>query len=325
MKFASLANGTRDGLPVLVNRALTQAVAINHLAPSLRELLENWQQHHSELTALGDELEAGKLSAAISFNPQEVLAPLPRAWQWLDGSLFLNHGELMQKAFHLEPIADADTIPLVYQGASDDLKGPGHAIECPSVEHGIDFEGEFAVIVDEVPMGTGADNALDYVRLIMLVNDVSLRALAPREMKTGFGFVQAKPATSFSAVAITPDELGDAWRNGRVCLPLHMRWNEQWFGHPNGEEMHFGFHQLISHAAATRTLSAGTIIGSGTVSTQDRSAGSACISERRALDVIEHGEIRTPFMQPGDRVQIYTELANGEKPFGAIDQRVALV
>lgn len=323
MKFATLKNDTTDGCLLLVSRDLRKAIKIEHLAATLQHAIENWDALYRQFAELYDALNNGSLSYVIDFSPEQTMAPLPRSWQWLDGSLFLSHGDLMQQAFHLEPIEGADTIPLIYQGAGDDFYGCCDDIALPSESHCIDFEGEFAVIVDEIPMGTPAEQALDHVRLLMLVNDVSLRAMAVREMNTGFGFIQAKPSTSFSAVAITPDELGESWQDGRIHLPLHVRWNGDWFGHPHGSAMHFGFHQLIAHAALTRRLSAGTILGSGTVSNHDRSVGSACISERRAIDKIEFGEIRTDYMQFGDRIRISATLPDGTEPFGAIDQKIA--
>lgn len=307
---------------MLVSRDLQQAVKVEHLAATLQIAIENWDTLSPQFAKLYHALNEGLVAGAFAFDPSHVMAPMPRSWQWLDGSMFISHGELMQQAFNLEPIEGATTTPLVYQGAADDFRGPCDDIVLPSESYGIDFEGEFAVIVDEVPMGTPANEALDYVRLIMLVNDVSLRALAVREMKTGFGFIQAKPSSSFSCVAITPDELGEFWEEGRIHLPLHVHWNEKWFGHPHGSAMHFGFQQLIAHAALTRRLSAGTILGSGTVSNHDRNVGSACISERRAIDMIEYGEVRTDYMKFGDRIRIYSTLPDGSQPFGAIDQHV---
>jgi fumarylacetoacetate (FAA) hydrolase len=322
MKFATLKNGTADGSLMLVSRDLLHAVKVEHLAATLQIAIENWDTLYTHFTELYHALNAGRVADAFAFDATQVMAPMPRTWQWLDGSLFISHGELMQQAFNHAPIDGADTIPLVYQGAGDDFRGPCDDIEMPSESYSIDFEGEFAVIVDEVPLGTPAHKALDYVRLIMMVNDVSLRALAVREMKSGFGFVQAKPSSSFSCVAITPDELGECWAEGRIHLPLHVYWNDKWFGHPHGSAMHFGFQQLIAHAALTRRLSAGTILGSGTVSNHDRSVGSACISERRAIDQIEYGEIRTDYMKFGDRIRIFSTLPDGSEPFGAIDQQV---
>ncbi|TXS91878.1 fumarylacetoacetate hydrolase [Parahaliea maris] len=322
MKLATLKCDQANGCPVLVSQDQQRAIRIDHLAPSVLSAIANWREVESELQALYKQLNTAEVESSFAFDPEQAMAPLPRTWQWLDGSLFLSHGELMQLAFNLEPIEGADTIPLIYQGAGDDLRGPRADLEVTTEEHGIDFEGEFAVVVDEVPMGTPADKALDYVRLVMIANDVSLRALAPREMRTGFGFVQAKPSTAFSPVAVTPDELGAAWKDGRVHLDLEIEWNGRWFGNPNGGEMHFGFHELIAHAALTRRLSAGTILGSGTVSTRDRSRGSACISERRAIDIIESGEVKTPFMKFGDRVRMTARLADGDAVFGEIDQQV---
>jgi fumarylacetoacetate (FAA) hydrolase len=322
MKFATLKNGTPDGCLLLVSRDLQQTVKVEHLAATLQVAIDNWDKLYTQFVELYQALNDGQVAEAFTFDPSQLMAPLPRSWQWLDGSLFISHGELMQQAFNLAPIQGAATTPLVYQGAGDDFRGPCDDIELPSESYGIDFEGEFAVIVDEVPMGTPANKALDYVRLIMLVNDISLRALAVREMKTGFGFIQAKPSSSFSCVAITPDELGQFWTEGRIHLPLHVHWNGKWFGHPHGSAMHFGFQQLIAHAALTRRLSAGTILGSGTVSNHDRSVGSACISERRAIDLIEYGEVRTDYMKFGDRIRIYSTLPDGSHPFGAIDQHI---
>lgn len=322
MKLATLDDGSRDGRLLVVSRDLTQAVEVADIAPTLQVALEQWPRVEEALQSVYRALVAGTAPGAFALDPARLAAPLPRAWQWLDGSCFLSHGELMQKAFNLEPIEGAERIPLVYQGAGDDFLGPRADIPLPSEAHGIDFEGEFAVLTDAVPMGCPAEKALDHVRLVLQLNDVSLRALAPREMKTGFGFIQAKPSSSFAPVAVTPDELGEAWRDGRVHLPLAVEWNGQWFGHPHGGAMHFGFHQVIAHAAMTRRLSAGTLIGSGTVSNADRSVGSACIAERRAIETIAHGAPRTGFMRFGDRVRMEARGPDGEVLFGAIEQRV---
>lgn len=322
MKLATLADGSRDGRLVIVSRDLRRAVSADDIAPTLQAAVDHWRSVEGDLQDRYDALNAGELAEVFDFDPAEAMAPLPRAWQWLDGSCFLSHGELMQRAFHLEPIEGAEQTPLMYQGAGDDFLGARQAIPLPSESHGIDFEGEFAVLVDEVPMSCSAAQALAHIRLVLQVNDVSLRALAPREMKTGFGFLQAKSSSSFAPVAVTPDELGDAWRDGRVHLPLKVEWNGEWFGHPHGGAMHFGFHQLIAHAALTRRLSAGTVIGSGTVSNADRSVGSACIAERRAIEMIAHGAPRTGFMRFGDRVRMEAVNADGSPLFGAIDQRV---
>lgn len=322
MKLATLDDGSRDGRLLVVARDLARAVDASDIASNLQVALEHWSQVEARLQALYQRLNDNLVTAAFDLDPGQLAAPLPRASQWLDGSCFLSHGELMQKAFNLEPIEGVEHTPLIYQGASDDFLGPRADIPLPSEAHGIDFEGEFAVLVDDVPMGCPAEQALQHVRLVLQLNDVSLRALAPREMKTGFGFLQAKPASSFAPVAVTPDELGGAWRAGRVHLPLQVQWNGQWFGHPHGGAMHFGFHQLIAHAALTRRLSAGTLIGSGTVSNTDRSVGSACIAERRAIETIDCGAPSTAFMRFGDRVRMEARGPQGEVLFGAIDQRV---
>jgi fumarylacetoacetate (FAA) hydrolase len=323
MKLATLKNGSRDGRLVLVSRDLRQALDVGSIAATLQLAIESWSRVEPELQALYRELNEGRAEAAFAFDPAQATAPLPRAYQWLDGSAFLSHGVLMQKAFQLDPIDGADTTPLMYQGAGDDFFGGRDDIVLPSEDQGIDFEGEFAVLVDEVPMGCSAAQAISHIKLILQLNDVSLRALAPREMKTGFGFLQAKPSSSFAAVAITPDELGDAWRDGRVHLPLQVEWNGQWFGNPHGGEMNFSFPQLIAHAALTRRLGAGSLIGSGTVSNADRSVGSACISERRAIEMIEHGAPQTGFMRFGDRIRMEVLDNDGQSLFGAIDQRVS--
>lgn len=322
MKLATLNNGQRDGRLVLVSRDLRLALDVAAIAPTLQQAIDDWARLEPALQRLYERLNAGEAEQAFAFDPAQAAAPLPRAWQWLDGSAFLSHGALMQKAFALEPIDGADRIPLIYQGAGDDFQGGRASLRLPSEQHGIDFEGEFAVLVDEVPLGCSAQQAAGHIKLILQLNDVSLRALAPREMKTGFGFLQAKPSSSFAAVAITPDELGAAWRDCRVHLPLQVQWNGQWFGAPDGGAMHFGFDQLIAHAALTRRLSAGTLIGSGTVSNADRSVGSACISERRAIEMIEHGAPRTGFMQFGDRVRMEVLGLDGQSVFGGIDQQV---
>ncbi|OYU09435.1 MAG: fumarylacetoacetate hydrolase [Pseudomonas sp. PGPPP1] len=320
MKLATLKNGQRDGQLVVVARDLRQAVIAQPFA-TLQQALENWALAEPVLSQQYQALNLGKATEAFAFDPTFTAAPLPRAYQWCDGSAFLNHAHLLQKAFDLAPMKDERT-PLMYQGASDDFLGPCDDVRLPDVNHNIDFEGEFAVIVDEVPMGCPAEQALQYVRLVLLVNDVSLRGFLLHEVSTGFGFLQAKPSSSFSPVAVTPHALGDAWRDGRVCLPLSVSWNQAWFGSPNGAEMSFSFADLIAHAARTRRLRAGTIIGSGTVSNVDRTVGSACISERRAIEMIEQGKPLTGFMNFGDRIRIEALDAEGQSVFGAIDQRV---
>ncbi len=246
---------------------------------------------------------------------------MPRSWQWLDGSVYGTHAELMQIAFGLDPV-DTDR-PLMYQGMSDRFIGPTEDVRLPSEADGIDFEGEFGVIVDRVPMGTGPSDALDHIKLLVQINDWSLRAIAPVEMKTGFGWVQAKPACSMAPFAITPDELGDDWRDGRVCLDLHIDWNGRPFGRANGEPMLFGFGELIAHAARSRDLVAATVIGSGTVSNANYTeVGSSCISERRAIEMISEGGAKTGFMSFGDSLHMEARTVRGRSPFGAIVQKV---
>ncbi|MBH9644791.1 fumarylacetoacetate hydrolase family protein [Burkholderia vietnamiensis] len=321
MKFSSLPDGA-DGRLLLVSRDLRYAVDAAPIAPTLLDALQRWDAVAPLLAARYDALNAGALPDARPFDPQACAAPLPRSPQWCDGSAFLNHGRLMEQAFNTPPIPEFDTVPVMYQGASDDFLGPHHDVPLPDEHDGIDFEGEFGVVVANVPMGVSPDDAVRRVRLIVQLNDWSLRAFGPREMKTGFGFLQAKPSTSFAPVAVTPDELGEHWRDGRVHLRLHVDWNERWFGHPHGGEMSFGFGELIAHAARTRRLSAGTIVGSGTVSNVDRGAGSACIAERRVIEMIDEGKAHTPFMQFGDRVRMTARDDAGRTPFGSIDQQV---
>lgn len=317
MRVATRANGHPDGELVVVSSSGERLLPVGESFPSLLAAMERWGEAERVIRGLAARLEAGE---GETLDPRSLLAPLPRAWQWLDGSAFPQHGELMQKAFSLPPI-ETDR-PLMYQGMSDRFL-PCHAdVPLPSEADGIDFEGEFGVITDAVPMGTTPQEAMKHIKLIILINDWSLRAIAPVEMKTGFGWVQAKPACSAGPFAVTPDELGDAWKGGKVHLPLEVRLNGHRFGNPNGSEMAFGFHELIAHAARTRYLVAGTIIGSGTVSNADyANVGSACIAERRAIEVIASGAPVTHFLRFGDRVQM--QVPGG--PFGALDQKIAKV
>jgi fumarylacetoacetate (FAA) hydrolase len=323
MKFATLRDGSPDGQLLVVSRDLRRAVPATGIASSLRAALETWEDSEPRLQALSDALNRDSTAGAFDFSTADLLAPLPRAWQWLDASAFHSHGDLMERAFKHAPIEGKLTRPLMYQGGSDDFLGPTQDMPLPSEADGIDFEAEIAVVIDRVSMGTQAADALGHIKLIMLANDASLRSLALVEMKTGFGWVHAKPATSFSPVAVTPDELGAAWRNGRVGLPVQVAWNGREFGHPDGGAMGFGFHELVAHAAYSRNLSAATIIGSGTVSNADyRTVGSACIAERRAIEIADEGRAVTEYMRFGDRVRIEMLDANGRSIFGAIDQRI---
>lgn len=321
MKVATLKDGTRDGRLVVVSRDLSRTADATDIAPTLLGALEAWTTVEHALRARFEELEVGTLDSE-PFDPSSAHSPLPRAPQWIDGSVFANHGRLMAKALHPDRENSYEEYPLVYQGASDDFIGPCDDVVVAEESEGIDFEGEVAVIVDEVPMRTRAADAEAHIKLLLLCNDVSLRSYVARELSTGFGFFNAKPSSAFSPVAVTPDELGEAWREGRFELPLLVRWNGELFGRPNAREMTFTFHQLIEHVTRSRRLRAGTIIGSGTVSNEDRAAGSACIAERRAIELVEHGAPQTAFMKFGDQVRVEMLDADGSSIFGAIDQRI---
>lgn len=323
MKLATLRDGSLDGRLIVVSRDLRTATHAKSVVPNLRLAVEDWDSVAPRLAALYDRLNRGDVDDFFEFPATEVAAPLPRTWQWLDGSAFHSHGDLMERAFGHAPLEGKLTRPLMYQGASDDLIGACQDMPLTSEADGIDFEAEIAVVVDRVPMGTAAEAALRHVKLVMLANDASLRSLALVEMKTGFGWIHAKPSTSFSPVAVTPDELGPAWHNGRLHGPVHVSWNGRQFGCPDAGAMGFGFHELIAHAAYSRNLSAGTIIGSGTVSNAEYDVvGSACISERRAIEIAEQGRPLTDYMRFGDRVRIEMFDSSGQSIFGAIDQRV---
>jgi fumarylacetoacetate (FAA) hydrolase len=322
VKLATYRNGEPDGALMVVSRDLTSTIDVSSISPNLLQAIQHWEQVAPQLQQVSDALNAGHVLRATAFEPTRCMAPLPRSFQWCDASAFLNHGRLMERAFNTAPIPDFETVPVMYQGASDDFLGPNDAVPMPDEALGIDFEGEFGVIVDRVPMGVSSRDALKCVRLLVQINDWSLRSLGPREMKTGFGFLQAKPSTSFAPVAVTPDELGEYWADGRVHLDLEVEWNGQPFGRPNGREMNFDFGQLVAHAARTRRLGAGAIVGSGTVSNAERAAGSACIAERRVIEILDHGEARTGFMRFGDRVRMCARGVDGGAPFGAIDQLV---
>ena len=323
MKLATYKDGSRDGQLVVVSRDLTTAHYASGIATRLQQLLDDWNFVSPQLEDLYQTLNNGKARHAFGFEPDKCAAPLPRAYQWADGSAFINHVELVRKARNAEVPESFYTDPLMYQGGSDDLLGARDAIVCASVEHGIDFEAEVAVVTGDLAMGTGADAALEGIRLVMLANDVSLRHLIPAELAKGFGFLQSKPATAFSPVAVTPDELGDAWQHGRLHLNLESIWNGKRVGLCNaGPEMTFHFGQLIAHLCKTRNVRAGSIVGSGTVSNQDWSRGYSCIAEKRAIETIESGAPKTEFMQPGDTIRIEMKDGDGQSVFGAIEQKV---
>ncbi len=322
MKLASLKEG-RDGALVVVSRDLARCVTVPDIAPTLQRALDDWENLAPRLEAQARALNQGAIKNTHAFDAATSAAPLPRAYQWADGSAYVVHVELVRKARGAEMPVSFWTDPLMYQGGSDTLMGARDPILAADENAGIDFEGEVAVIVDDVPRGTSASRAEGHVKLLMLANDVSLRNLIPGELAKGFGFFQSKPATAFSPVAVTPDELGAAWAGGKLHLPLRVHLNGEPFGAPNaGIDMNFSFGDLIAHAAATRNLGAGSILGGGTVSNRNRAAGSACIAERRMIEQIESGSPRTPFLRFGDRVRIEMLDTEGRSIFGAIDQIV---
>ncbi|WP_440894260.1 fumarylacetoacetate hydrolase family protein [Aeromonas dhakensis] len=323
MKLATLNNGKRDGALVVVSRDLSRAVRVPHLAATLQAALDEWAELAPKLTAVYQQLNDGACADAFPFDETACLSPLPRAYQWADGSAYVNHVELVRKARGAEMPESFWHDPLMYQGGSDSFLPPRGSIPMGSEEWGIDFESEIAVITDDVPMGTSPQAAAGHIKLLMLVNDVSLRNLIPGELAKGFGFFQSKPSSSFSPLAITPDELGGDWRDGKVHLPLETHLNGALFGAPDaGVDMTFNFYELIAHAAKTRPLGAGCIIGSGTVSNYDRSRGSSCLAELRMLEIIESGQDTTPFLRFGDTVSIAMQDRNGMSLFGTILQRV---
>ncbi len=323
MKLATLRDGSRDGQLMVVSRDLATAHLASGIAGRLQQALDDWGFIAPQLAELSQSLNDGRARHAFPFDPRQCMAPLPRAYQWADGSAYVNHVELVRKARGAEMPESFWTDPLMYQGGSDDLLGPRDDIVCPNEEFGIDFEAEVAVVTDDVPMGTAAGQAGSRIRLLMLVNDVSLRNLIPAELGKGFGFFQSKPATAFSPVAATPDELGAAWDGRRVHRPLVVHWNGERVGQAAaGVDMVFDFPQLIAHLVRTRNARAGSIVGSGTVSNRDPAGGYSCIAEKRALETIAGGEPATRFMKHGDTVRIEMFDAAGASIFGAIEQKV---
>ena len=322
MKLATLKDGSRDGQLAVVSRDLTTAHFATGIATRLQQALDDWNFVAPLLQDLSVALNHHKARHAFPFDPSQCMAPLPRAFQWADGSAYLNHVMLVRKARGAEMPDSFLGDPLMYQGGSDDFLGPCDPATFASTDWGIDFEGEVAVVTGDVAMGASPEQALEGVRLVMLANDWSLRHLIPPELGKGFGFLQSKPATSFSPVAVTPDELGDAWKGGRVHLPLECTWNGRKVGQCDaGPEMTFHFGQLVAHLAKTRNVRAGSIVGSGTVSNKDWAKGWSCIAEQRAIEMIEHGEAKTGFMQYGDVIRIEMKRDN-HSVFGAIEQQV---
>ncbi|MDD2408065.1 MAG: fumarylacetoacetate hydrolase family protein [Tepidiphilus sp.] len=332
MKLATLKSGGRDGTLVVVSRDLGRCYPVGAIARTLQEALDRWDEVRDDLALVAELLERGALKDARPFDPAACHSPLPRAYQWADGSAYLNHVELVRKARGAEVPASFYDDPLMYQGGSDSFIGPCDDIVADE-SWGIDFEAEVAVITGDVPMGIDPKAALETIRLVLLVNDVTLRNLVPGELAKGFGFFQSKPASSFSPVAVTPDELGDAWRDGKLHLPLEVQYNGRPFGRPNaGVDMTFDFGRLIAHAAKTREMEAGSIVGSGTVSNkqgglygskiENGGVGYCCIAEVRMYETIESGAPQTPFMRHGDTVEIAMHDASGASIFGSIRNRV---
>jgi fumarylacetoacetate (FAA) hydrolase len=324
MKLATLKRGGRDGRLVVVSRDLSRCLLVPGIAPTLQAALDDWASLAPRLAERAASLESGFASAdLLPFDPAQCAAPLPRAYHWVDGSAYVNHVELVRKARGVEMPASFWSDPLVYQGGSDDLLGARDDVPFADESWGIDLEAEVAVITDDVPLGTTAEAATGHIKLLALVNDWSLRGLIPGELAKGFGFYQSKPSSSFSPVAVTPDELGTAWRDARLHLPLFSRINGQDFGRPEaGVDMTFNFAQLIAHVTRTRRLRAGAIVGSGTVSNYDRSLGSSCLAEKRMLEQIEHGVPTTEFLKFGDRVSIEMLDEQGRSIFGTLDNQV---
>jgi fumarylacetoacetate (FAA) hydrolase len=332
LKLATLKNGRRDGRLAVVSRDLTRCTDASFLVPTLQAALDDWRRIAPHLEALAESLEHGAVPSE-RFHEHDARSPLPRAYQWADGSAYVNHVELVRKARGAEMPATFWTDPLMYQGGSDSFLDPREPIRMAEEAFGIDMEGEVAVIVDDVPMGASRDEAAGAIRLVVLVNDVSLRGLIPAELAKGFGFFQSKPSSAFSPVAVTPDELGDAWKDGKLHLPLMVDLNGKPFGRADaGIDMTFDFPTLVAHAAKTRPLVAGSIIGSGTVSNKlnggpgkpvaDGGAGYSCIAEIRTIETIESGAAKTPFLRFGDTVRIEMKDRKGHSIFGAIEQTV---
>jgi len=323
MKLASLRGGSRDGALVVVSRDLASAVLVPDIAPTMQAALDGWSGAAPQLRRVYDDLMRGRAGKVFPLDLTSLAAPLPRAYQWCDGSAYLSHAELVRKARGAEMPSSLYNDPLIYQGGSDTMLSWCDEIVVADPDWGIDLEAEIAVITDDVPMGICADAASGHIKLVTIVNDVSLRSIMPAELAKGFGFFQSKPPTAFAPVFVTPDELGDAWDGRRLALPIISSVNGALLGQPNaGVDLDFDFPTLIAHAAKTRSLCAGTIVGSGTISNRDRSTGSSCLQERRMIEKIETGEFQTPFLQYGDEVRIEMLDSSGTTIFGAIEQRV---
>lgn len=323
MKLATLNDGSRDGQLIVVNKAGTQGVKVEDIAHTMQQALDNWDDLAPKLDAIYQQLNEGNVSDSFDLELQKLDAPLPRAYQFLDGSAYLAHVERVRRARGAEMPPSFLVDPLMYQATSDSFLAAHADIEVTSEEYGIDFESEVAVIVDDVPMAVSVEDAVKHIKLICILNDVSLRNLIPAELAKGFGFMQSKPPTALSPFFVTPDELGQAWQDTKVHLPLHSRLNGEWFGHPNaGVDMQFNFAELVAHAAKTRPLAAGAMIGSGTIANEDESLGSSCLAEKRVLEVIKNGKAETPFMQFGDEVEISMLAEDGSNIFGTIHNKI---
>jgi fumarylacetoacetate (FAA) hydrolase len=323
MKLASLKEGGRDGTLIVVDRDMKRAVRATAIAPTLQKAIEDWSAIVPKLAGLAEQLRDDKAPGSFALDTSALAAPLPRAYQWADGSAYVVHVELVRKARGVEMPPSFWTDPLMYQGGSDSFVGCNDEIELGDEAWGIDFEGEIGVIVDDVPMGISPAAARSHIKLVTILNDVSLRNVIVSELAKGFGFFHGKPATAFAPVAVTPDELGDAWDGARLNLPLISTYNGREFGHPNAAtDLTFDFGQLIAHAARTRHLEAGTVVGSGTVANRDASVGCSCIAERRVRETIDSGKPTTPFMKFGDHIRIEMLDRGGRSIFGAIDQKV---
>lgn len=323
MKLATLKSSDRDGQLIVVSKDGTRAVRADHISPNLRTAVENWSKCSGPLHQIYDKLNSGIHPDEFQVDVSKLHSAFPRSFQWADGSAFLHHVKLVRQARGASLPENLYRTPLMYQGGSDNYLASTEDITNFGDQTGIDFEAEVAVVTDDVPMGISAEAAIKHIVLIVLVNDVSLRGLIPEELANGFGFFQSKPSSALSPFAVTPDELGDSWVGARVELPLLVDFNGKFFGKANGREMHFHFGELIAHAARTRNLAAGCIVGSGTFSNEDPSVGSSCLVEKRMIEKIETGEFKTPFMKPGDRVQIKMLDKNGLNIFGTISQKVA--
>ena len=323
MKLATIDNQTRDGQLVVVDKKLEKAVSVGHIAQTMQDALDEWATTEGPLKQVYEQLNNGQISDTINFAEAKIMAPIPRGYHWVDGSAYVTHVELVRKARNATLPETFWTDPLMYMGASDAFIGATDDIEIADEAWGIDFESEVAVITDFVPPGTSAEKALEHIKLVTILNDVSLRGLIPGELAKQFGFYQSKPWTAFAPVVVTPDELGDHWREGKLHLPIYSTLNGTLIGHPNaGIDMTFDFGQLIAHAAKSRSLIEGTIVGSGTVANEGSPTGSSCLAEVRCLEMIADGKASTPFMKFGDRIQIEMFDENNETIFGQINQKV---